>query len=97
MAPPGCVGVHFNFALVFPSPEEMAEATPHEQAMLNSAMHYQNELSGYAKEMSTRPQNDRLLPVGLSCGLGGLDLRNVPGRVRQRRRSGGAVRDGRDS
>lgn len=73
MAPPGCVGVHFNFALVFPTPEEMDEATPQEQAMLNSAMHYQNELSGYAKEMSTRPQTIGYSlsdsPVGLAAWI----------------------------
>lgn len=55
-APAGCVGVHFNFALVFPTPDEVAQATAQEQAMLASAQHYQDVLSGYAKEMSTRPQ-----------------------------------------
>ena len=55
-APPECVGVHFNFALVFPTPDEVSQATAQEQAMLASAKHYQDVLSGYAKEMATRPQ-----------------------------------------
>ena len=55
-APPGCVGLHFNFPQVYPTPEEMAEATPQEGAMLDSARHYGEVLSGYAKEQATRPQ-----------------------------------------
>ncbi|PRY44880.1 epoxide hydrolase family protein [Umezawaea tangerina] len=55
-APPGCVGLHLNFAMFFPTPRERAEATPDEQAMLDSADYFWDNLSGYAKEQSTRPQ-----------------------------------------
>ncbi|UOZ05476.1 epoxide hydrolase family protein [Amycolatopsis sp. WQ 127309] len=55
-APAGCVGLHLNFAMFFPTPQERAEATPHEQAMLDSADYFWETLSGYAKEQSTRPQ-----------------------------------------
>ena len=54
--PGGCVAIHLNFVMYQPTPEEMTDATPHEQAMLDSAKHYQDVLSGYAKEQSTRPQ-----------------------------------------
>jgi microsomal epoxide hydrolase len=55
-APPGCVGIHLNFVMVQPTPDEIAGATPHEQAMLESMRTYQDILSGYAKLQSTRPQ-----------------------------------------
>ncbi len=55
-APAGLIGVHLNFPLVFPTGDEVANATEHERAMLASAKYYQDVLSGYAKEMSTRPQ-----------------------------------------
>jgi microsomal epoxide hydrolase len=55
-APPGCVGIHLNFVMYQPTPDEIAGATPHEQAMLESMRTYQDTLSGYAKLQSTRPQ-----------------------------------------
>ena len=55
-APPGCVGIHLNFVMYQPTPDEVAEATPHEQAMLGSMRTYQDTLSGYAKLQATRPQ-----------------------------------------
>jgi pimeloyl-ACP methyl ester carboxylesterase len=55
-APAGCVGIHLNFVMYQPTPEEVAEATPHEQAMLDSMGVYQDTLSGYAKLQATRPQ-----------------------------------------
>ncbi len=54
--PGGLVGAHMNFAMVTPTPEEMAEASPEEKAMLGDAKHFWDDLSGYAKEQSTRPQ-----------------------------------------
>ncbi len=54
--PAGLVGAHMNFAMVMPTPEEMAEASPEEKAMLGDAKHFWDDLSGYAKEQSTRPQ-----------------------------------------
>ena len=55
-APPGCIGIHLNFVMYQPTPDEIAGATPHEQAMLDSMRTYQDILSGYAKLQSTRPQ-----------------------------------------
>jgi microsomal epoxide hydrolase len=55
-APPGCIGIHLNFVMYQPSPDEIAGATPHEQAMLDSMRTYQDILSGYAKLQGTRPQ-----------------------------------------
>lgn len=55
-APTGLAAVHFNLPLVFPTPEEIARATPEEEAMLASARTYNDVLSGYSKEQETRPQ-----------------------------------------
>ena len=55
-APPGCIGVHLNFVMYKPTEDEVASATPHEQAMLDSMRTYQDSLSGYAKLQGTRPQ-----------------------------------------
>jgi len=54
--PAGLVGTHMNFAMVMPTPEEMTEASPEEKAMLGDAKHFWDDLSGYAKQQSTRPQ-----------------------------------------
>jgi pimeloyl-ACP methyl ester carboxylesterase len=52
------VGVHVNNLLAFPSgdPSELADLSESEQARLAYLQHYQQELSGYAIEQSTRPQ-----------------------------------------
>jgi microsomal epoxide hydrolase len=55
-APEHCRGVHFNLPLVFPTPQEMSEATAEEQRMMARAQRYQTELSAYAQEQATRPQ-----------------------------------------
>jgi len=55
-APPGCAGIHLNFVMYQPTPEEITGATPQEQAMLRSMHRYQDHLSGYAKLQGTRPQ-----------------------------------------
>jgi len=68
-APAGCVGLHFNLPLVFPTPDEIADATDQEATMLADAQHYQDVLSGYAKEMATRPQT---IGYGLSDSPVGL-------------------------
>ncbi len=54
--PESCIGIHLNFVNYQPTPEEVADATPHENAMLDSMANYQNVLSGYAKLQGTRPQ-----------------------------------------
>jgi len=55
-APAALAGIHLTFAMFFPTPQEIAEATPAEKAMLASARYFWDTLSGYAKEQSTRPQ-----------------------------------------
>ena len=55
-APAALAGIHLTFAMFFPTPQEVAEATPAEKAMLASARYFWDTLSGYAKEQSTRPQ-----------------------------------------
>lgn len=72
-APAECVAIHLNFVMYQPTPAEMAEATPHEQAMIDSAKYYQDVLFGYAKVQSTRPQTIGYSladsPVGLASWL----------------------------
>jgi pimeloyl-ACP methyl ester carboxylesterase len=55
-APDRCRAVHFNLPLVFPTPQEMAAATPEERRMMARAERYRTELDGYAREQVTRPQ-----------------------------------------
>jgi len=55
-APDRVRGVHFNLPLVFPTPQEMGEATGEEQRMMARAQRYRTELDGYAREQATRPQ-----------------------------------------
>ena len=54
--PAGLVGMHLNFAMFGPTPDEIAEATAEEREMLASAKYFWDNLSGYAKEQATRPQ-----------------------------------------
>ena len=68
-APAGLAGIHFNLPLVFPTPEEAADATADEQDMIAGMMRYDSEYSGYAKQQSTRPQT---LAYGLSDSPVGL-------------------------
>jgi microsomal epoxide hydrolase len=50
------IGIHLNFVMLFPTPDEIATATPDEKEMFASAQYYFDTLSGYSKEQSTRPQ-----------------------------------------
>jgi pimeloyl-ACP methyl ester carboxylesterase len=72
-APAGLVGIHLNMAPVFPTSDEVADATPDEQAMIASAQHYQQALSAYAFQQATRPQTVGYLladnPVGLAAWI----------------------------
>jgi microsomal epoxide hydrolase len=54
--PAGLVGMHLNFAMFMTTPAEAAEATPAEKEMLKDAGQFWDQLSGYAKVQSTRPQ-----------------------------------------
>lgn len=56
MQPKGLVGIHSNMPLVFPTPEEAAEADDDEKAMMADAQRYQRELSAYMQLQNTRPQ-----------------------------------------
>lgn len=55
-SPPGLVGMHVNMPLVFPTPQEVAQATEQEQAMIDSAGRYQTDQAAYAQQQATRPQ-----------------------------------------
>lgn len=72
-APAGCAGIHLNFVMYQPTSDEIAAATPEEQAMLASARRYDQLLSGYAKMQGTRPQTIGYSladsPVGLAAWI----------------------------
>ncbi|MEV5411385.1 epoxide hydrolase family protein [Thermopolyspora sp. NPDC052614] len=57
-APEHVIGVHLNFLPPFPSgaPGEIEELTEDEKTRLDRRRHYDQELSGYNKIQSTRPQ-----------------------------------------
>ncbi|MDW5593033.1 epoxide hydrolase [Conexibacter stalactiti] len=71
--PPGLVGLHLNFAMFPPLPDEIENATTDEQAMLDSAQFFWDQLSGYARVQSTRPQTIGYAladsPVGLAAWI----------------------------
>ncbi len=56
-----------------PTAEEMADATPDEQRMLDDARRYDRELSGYMKLQCTRPQSIAFAladsPIGLASWI----------------------------
>ncbi|MFT3728953.1 MAG: epoxide hydrolase [Terricaulis sp.] len=55
--PPACAAIHVNMPLVFPTPEDIAVATPAEQKSLAAMQFYQEKDSGYSKQQATRPQS----------------------------------------
>ncbi|WP_459644605.1 epoxide hydrolase family protein [Kineococcus sp. NUM-3379] len=69
----GCVGLHFNMPLVFPTPQELREATPEEQRMAARAQEYATSQDAYSREQSTRPQTIGYSladsPVGLAAWI----------------------------
>lgn len=73
MRPPGLVGIHLNMVMYQPTRDEIAQATPEEQRMLADAQRYDQELSGYMKVQSTRPQSVGFAladsPVGLAAWI----------------------------
>jgi microsomal epoxide hydrolase len=73
MAPPGLTGIHLNMVMFQPTEQERAEATPHEQKMLDDAQRYDQEFSGYFKLQATRPQSVGFSladsPVGLAAWI----------------------------
>ena len=54
--PAGCVGIHANRLFMRPTPEETENASPEEMRYIARAKIYDDDLSGYSKEQSTRPQ-----------------------------------------
>lgn len=56
-SPPGLAGIHLNMVMFQPSEQECAEATPQEHKMLEDAMRYDQQYSGYFKVQGTRPQS----------------------------------------
>lgn len=73
LRPPGLVGIHLNMVMYQPTQDEIAQATPKEQRMLADAQRYEQELSGYMKVQSTRPQSVGFAladsPVGLAAWI----------------------------
>jgi pimeloyl-ACP methyl ester carboxylesterase len=73
MRVPGLAGIHLNMVMFHPTEQEIAEATPQEQQMLDDAARYEKEYSGYMKLQCTRPQSVAFAladsPVGLASWL----------------------------
>jgi len=53
---PAVTAIHLNMVPMRPTAQEIAEATPAEQAALASLKRYQDEGNGYAVQQKTRPQ-----------------------------------------
>ena len=72
-APPGLIGIHLNMLMFQPTEQERAEATPHEQKMLDDAQRYDQQYAGYFKVQATRPQSIGFAladsPVGLAAWI----------------------------
>lgn len=72
-APSALLGIHLNMFMFQPTAQERAEATPHEQAMLDDAERYDQQFSGYFKVQGTRPQSVGFgladSPVGLAAWI----------------------------
>ena len=72
-APPGLTGIHLNMLMFQPTEQERAEATPHEQKMLDDAQRYDQQFSGYFKVQATRPQSVGFgladSPIGLAAWI----------------------------
>jgi len=69
----GLAGIHLNMALFTPTDDEVRDATPEEQRMLQEGGHYWQALSAYSQQMSTRPQTIGYSltdsPVGLAAWI----------------------------
>lgn len=73
MRVPGLAGIHLNMVMFHPTEQEIADATPEEQQMLDDAARYEKDYSGYMKLQCTRPQSVAFAladsPVGLASWL----------------------------
>jgi pimeloyl-ACP methyl ester carboxylesterase len=68
-APPGLAAIHLNMLMFQPTAQERADATQHEQAMLDDARRYDEQFSGYFRVQGTRPQS---IGFGLADSPAGL-------------------------
>ncbi|MGG7509794.1 epoxide hydrolase family protein [Plantibacter sp. YIM 135249] len=77
-APEALVGINLNFAMLFPTPHEIADATPEEQALLAAAG---STLQGYFGMQSESPQTIGYSladsPVGLAAWITAVVQDNV--------------------
>lgn len=84
-APAGLAGVHLNLVPFQPTPQEVAQADPGEQAMLADAQRYAARLSAYSALQATHPQTVGYAladsPVGLAAWIYSLftDVTGTPG------------------
>ena len=69
-----------------PDPRRGRRTPPRRNGKRCSAKYFWDNLSGYAKEQSTRPQTIGYSLADSPVGPGGLDLRHVPGHLRHPRR-----------
>ncbi|MFJ6700052.1 epoxide hydrolase family protein [Streptomyces sp. NPDC091272] len=73
LRPPGLQGIHLNFATFTPTPEERADATAEEAAMLDRAEMFWRTQSAYAQQQASRPQTIGYAladsPVGLASWI----------------------------
>ena len=54
--PDHCAGIHLNFVVSQPDPQDLESLTEIERLGMASAKHYQDIESGYSKQQSTKPQ-----------------------------------------
>jgi len=73
MRAPGLAGIHLNMVMFHPTEQEVEQATPQEQRMLDDAARYDSQYAGYMKLQCTRPQSLAFAlsdsPVGLASWL----------------------------
>ena len=73
LQPAGLAGIHLNFASFQLAAEEIADATPHEQSLLDGAAYYSQNLAAYMALQATRPQTIGYSladsPVGLAAWI----------------------------
>jgi pimeloyl-ACP methyl ester carboxylesterase len=54
--PPQCIAIHLNMIAILITPEDAANPTPTEQAVLDRLVYYEQQDAGYAAQQGTRPQ-----------------------------------------
>lgn len=73
LRPAGLAAIHLNLPILFPPPLAEGEPTAEEQAAIAQLINYDAQLSGYAKEQTTRPQTIGYglddSPIGLAAWM----------------------------